>query len=166
MRDASREGRGRVALVTGASSGIGRATSELLAAKGYDVVVLARRTARLEELAAELRARHDVHATVLTADLSDPAAPSSVVEQLRAQGVVVDFLVNNAGYSRIGRYGDTEWAEHERRVRVVGLAPLEHESVMSLRCHFRWLATWRTYLLRDDAQWPSFSTADRRLAIG
>jgi len=119
------EGRGHTALVTGASSGIGSAMSKLLAAKGYDVVVLARRTARLEQLAGELRARHGVQATVLTADLSDPSAPSSVAEDLRGRGLDVDFLVNNAGYSRIGRYGETEWAEHERRVRVLGLAPLE-----------------------------------------
>src|SRR5207244_9344641 len=87
------EGRGHLALVTGASSGIGRAMSHLLASKGYDVVLLARRTARLEELAQHLQARWGVHAIPLTADLADPGTPTRISEELHARGLVVDFLV-------------------------------------------------------------------------
>jgi hypothetical protein len=124
-RAPSGAGRGHLALVTGASSGIGRAMSQVLAAKGYDVVVLARRTARLEELAQDLHTRWGVRAIVLTADLSESDAPARITEELQSQGLVIDFLVNNAAYTQIGHYGDLDWAEHERRIRVLALAPLE-----------------------------------------
>jgi short-subunit dehydrogenase len=123
-RDRSADGRGHTALVTGASSGIGRAMSELLAAKGYDVVVVARRTARLEELADNLAQRYGVTATPLTVDLSEPSATTDIAAAV-ADGPVIDFLVNNAGYSRIGQFADVDWAEHERRMRVLALAPVE-----------------------------------------
>jgi short-subunit dehydrogenase len=117
--------RGRLALVTGASSGIGRSLGCLLASKGYDVALLARRTDRLHALAGELESRYGVAALPVTADLADPQTPGRVVDDLRGDGKTVSFLVNCAGYSHIGRYGEVGWSEHERRVRVVALAPLE-----------------------------------------
>jgi hypothetical protein len=123
--DRSTEGRGHVALVTGASSGIGRSLSELLAAKGYDLIPVARRADRLEELKRELEPRWDISVDPLAADLSDPESPRLIAEEVARRGVRVDFLVNNAGYSAMGRFGDAPWEEHERRVRVLGLAVLE-----------------------------------------
>lgn len=121
----AREGAGRFALVTGASSGIGQALAQVMAARGYDLALLARRTDRLEELAEELRARHHITALPVTADLSDPDTPRRVMTDLRAHGRPVTFLVNNAGYSQIGRYGELDWTAHQQRLRVLAWAPLE-----------------------------------------
>jgi short-subunit dehydrogenase len=115
----AREGDGRTALVTGASAGIGRAFAELLASKGYDVVLIARRRDRLEALAQALRDHHSIVARPIVADLSDPAAPAQIAEQLAAQDMHVDFLVNNAGYGVPGSYVKVPWAEHQRFLQVM-----------------------------------------------
>lgn len=94
------------ALVTGASSGIGKAFAERLAADGYDVVLVARDRERLETLAERLRADRSVQAEVLVADLADPAQRQRV-EQRLGDGAPVDLLVNNAGYATPGEFADT-----------------------------------------------------------
>lgn len=85
------------ALVTGASEGIGAAFARELAGRACDVVLVARRRERLEELAAELSARHGVHAEVLAADLTVAADIARVEQRLDADARAVDLLVNNAG---------------------------------------------------------------------
>lgn len=92
----------RTALVTGASAGIGRAFAVRLAQDGYGLVLVARRTERLEALAAELQAQNQVHAEVLTADLSTEAGIARVEQRLDAGDV--DFLVNCAGYDVFGEF--------------------------------------------------------------
>ena len=87
---------GRVALVTGASSGIGAATAKALAREGVRVALLARREERLEEVADEIR-RLPGHALVCPADVTDSAAVRAVVEQVLGQWKRIDILVNNAG---------------------------------------------------------------------
>jgi len=123
--DQASDGAGRTALVTGASSGIGMAMSKLLAAKGFGVVVLARRKDRLEALAEELTDRWGVRAHPLSADLADAATPTRVVDELRDLAVDIDFLVNNAGYANLGLFHKSPWEEHEARVRVMGISTLE-----------------------------------------
>jgi uncharacterized protein len=92
------EGARRLALVTGASAGLGAAFARAYAARGFDLALVARRADRLEALAVELRARHGVNAFVIVADLSDWEAHRPVMEAVAAQGRVVDVLVNNAGF--------------------------------------------------------------------
>jgi uncharacterized protein len=113
------EGSGRTALVTGASAGIGQAFAELLAARGYGLVLTARRRDRLEALAATLREQHGVPVEVIDADLADPAAPAAIAAEVRARGLQVDVLVNNAGYGVPGSYTRVAWADHERFVQVM-----------------------------------------------
>ncbi|MEO7448347.1 MAG: SDR family oxidoreductase [Humibacillus sp.] len=86
------------ALVTGASAGIGREFARQLAGRDHDLVVVARDTARLEQVAAQLRAEHGVEVEVLTADLTDRAAVQAVADRLADPTRPVDLLVNNAGY--------------------------------------------------------------------
>jgi uncharacterized protein len=123
--DRCAEGCGRTALVTGASSGIGQALAELLAAKGYDVVPLARRRERLAAHAEALERRWGISVNPIVADLAGPDAVQQIVAELERRGTHVDVLVNNAGYTLGGRFADTSWAEQERFLRVMALAPAE-----------------------------------------
>ena len=122
--DRCNEGRGRTALVTGASAGIGRSMAELLAAKGYDVVLVARRAERLEAIAALLRKEYSVRAHVVTADLCDPAAPAHIRDALTERGLTVDVLVNNAGYDLMGNYLDNPWEEQLKLILLLGLSKI------------------------------------------
>jgi short-subunit dehydrogenase len=96
---------GGVALVTGASSGIGAEYAERLAALGWDLVLVARRAQRLAGLGARLRERDGVHVEELVADLADPAGLARVAE--RAAGDDVALLVNNAGINGYGLFAET-----------------------------------------------------------
>lgn len=127
----NREGTGRTALVTGASAGIGKAFADVLAEHGYGLVLTARRLDRLEEVAADLRARHAVPVVVIVADLADPAAPAALCAALDARGLQVDVLVNNAGYGVPGRYVATEWTAQRDfiQVLVTAVAELTHRLV-------------------------------------
>lgn len=120
--DRSDEGRGRTALVTGASSGIGRSMAELLAAKGYAVLALARRRDRLEVLTADLEARWEADVEPVEADLADPATPGRVLARLAEDARAVDVLVNNAGNSRVGRFDALPWTVHAERLQLMGIA--------------------------------------------
>ena len=113
------EGHGKTALVTGASSGIGKAFAELLAQQGYAVVLTARRGDRLDALAAELRQKFGVSTQTIVADLAVREAPQQIVTELAARGVTIDVLVNNAGYGVPGSYVDVPWRTHEDFMQVM-----------------------------------------------
>jgi short-subunit dehydrogenase len=119
------DGRGKTALVTGASSGIGRAFAELLAEKGYALVLVARRRDRLEELAASLVQRHHADTHIIVADLSQPDASAAIVSELARKKLAIDFLVNNAGYGVPGSYTNVTWADHSRFMQVLVTAVLD-----------------------------------------
>jgi short-subunit dehydrogenase len=119
------DGTGRTALVTGASSGIGKAFAELLAAEGYALVLTARRRDRLDELAAVLRERHGVQVHTIAADLADAGASAAIARELQERGVVVDVLVNNAGYGVPGSYVNVAWPDHARFMQVMVTAVLD-----------------------------------------
>ena len=119
------EGTGKTALVTGASSGIGKAFAELLAAKGYGVVLTARRSDRLEALAADLRQRYGVSTHTIVADLAQPDAAQHIVADLTSRGLIIDVLVNNAGYGVPGSYVNVPWSDHERFMQVMVTAVLD-----------------------------------------
>ena len=120
-----REGQGKTALVTGASSGIGKAFAELLAEKGYAVVLTARRADRLEALAADLKARHGVATYIVVADLAQPEAPAAIEKELGARQLAIDLLVNNAGYGVPGSYVNVSWEDHARFMQVMVTAVLD-----------------------------------------
>src|ERR1700691_1112594 len=98
-----REFRGKWALVTGASSGIGAALARELASQGANLILTARRRDRLEALAAEVGAK-GVETRIVVADLSDPAAPQQIYDATEGAGLVVDILINNAGLGQFGAF--------------------------------------------------------------
>ena len=104
------------AIVTGASTGIGRELARLLAADGHHVTLTARDRSRLEQLAAELRERHGREAAVIVADLAEPGAPETIVRQVEAAGRDVAVLVNNAG---IGSHGPFAAADLARELAII-----------------------------------------------
>ena len=119
------EGRGKTALVTGASSGIGKAFAELLAHKGYALVLTARRGDRLEELGQALRQHHGVETHTIAADLSAPDAAATIAAELQRKGLTIDLLVNNAGYGVPGSYVNVAWPDHSRFMQVMVTAVLD-----------------------------------------
>jgi len=115
----------RLCLVTGASAGIGEAFARVFAERGYDLALTARRSDRLETLAADLKARHGAHSVIIQADLEDRAAPEAIVAAITAQGRTVDALVNNAGYGLPGTYATTRWEDQAAFLQVLLTAPSE-----------------------------------------
>ena len=109
----------RLALITGASAGIGAASARIYASHGYDVALTARRADRLEGLAAEIKLRSGVEAYALPADLADPAGVDAVLAGIAEQGRVVDALVNNAGYGLPGTFATTSWADQATFLQVM-----------------------------------------------
>jgi hypothetical protein len=102
----------RSALVTEASGGLGRELARLFAADGFDVALVARTGASLEELAQELETRNAVTAHVLPFDLARTQAPLQLMSELAARGVRVDALVNSAAVDRFGPFAECD----ERRM--------------------------------------------------
>lgn len=98
-------GRG-TAIVTGASSGIGKVYADRLAARGYDLVLVARRADRLNAIAADLQKRFSVRAEVLVADLSQPEGLAATVDRISSEESV-SLLVNNASYSILKPLAET-----------------------------------------------------------
>ncbi len=111
------------ALVTGGTAGIGAAFARALAARGYDLVLVARTASRLDEVAAELRASgRDVE--VLVADLGDPADVARVATRLADDAHPIELLVNNAGYGMKTKLADPDLAEAADAIQVMMQTPL------------------------------------------
>ncbi len=118
------------ALVTGASSGIGKEIARQLAVDGTELVVVARDEQRLDELAAEVA----VHCEVLVADLADPTELSYVEDRLRDVSSPIDLLVNNAGFGHQGAFHELD-LEREAAVvdvNVVAVHRLAHVAAVTM----------------------------------
>ncbi|MBI4414854.1 MAG: SDR family oxidoreductase [Candidatus Kerfeldbacteria bacterium] len=121
-------GERQTAVITGASSGIGREIARVLAARGYDLFILARRFDRLLELKSELEQRHGVRVMPMKADLRDPAVPAAIKAQLDHAGIEPSLLVNDAGLGTFGMFTELTWEEVEQMllVNIGALTRLTH----------------------------------------
>ena len=120
--------KGKTALVTGASSGIGEAIARRLAQEGANLILVARSEAKLRALAGAMSADHGIRAAVVVADLIKPGSAEAVRRDADAQGMAVDVLVNNAGFGTYGPFEDLEPGreQDEVAVNVAALVGLTH----------------------------------------
>jgi len=114
---------GRRALVTGASSGIGKSFAVRLAQDHYDLVLVARDQERLEEIAGELRTRYRVGVKVMPSDLTKTVSLRKVVRFIEADEHL-EILVNNAGFGTMGKFAELDPSTEENQVRLNVIAPV------------------------------------------
>ncbi|MFD2246384.1 SDR family NAD(P)-dependent oxidoreductase [Pontibacter ruber] len=113
------------ALITGASGGIGLALAELFAQHGHNLVLVARSEAKLNSLAMRFAVQYKVYTKVIAQDLALADAPQRIFDELRQSGVVVDVLVNNAGFGNYGYFKETD-LQKELDMIQVNITALTH----------------------------------------
>jgi short-subunit dehydrogenase len=123
------------ALVTGATSGIGLAFCRELAERGHDLVIVARRRAKLENVSDELRARHSINVEILAADLSKRSQLRRVADRLADRERPIDLLVNNAGFGTSKSFLKGELAHEEAMLDVLcrAVLVLSHAGALSMK---------------------------------
>jgi NADP-dependent 3-hydroxy acid dehydrogenase YdfG len=126
--------KGKIAIVTGASSGIGEATAELLAEQGVKVALVARRKDRLDKLAAKIE-KAGGEALVIEADVTDKKVCKMVVDEVLKTYGQIDILINNAGVMLLGPTKDAPLEEWERMVNLnlLGLLYMSYAALPSMR---------------------------------
>ena len=117
-------------MITGASSGIGTEIARELARRGHGVILVARRTERLQELSTELSAEHGIRAEVISADLGDAEARGRLSSEIEALGLDVEILVNNAGY------GDNARLNGAERENLLAMVRLNCEALLDLQARY------------------------------
>lgn len=101
----------KTALITGASSGIGKELARIHASKGGDVIIVARRQDKLLELKKELEKKYKIQVMVITKDLTNPESAYEVYNEVKTAGVEVDYLINNAGFGGRGKFHERKWEQ-------------------------------------------------------
>ena len=108
----------RTALITGASNGLGVEFAKIHAAKGDNLVLVARGKDKMNLLKAEIEKRHDVSVYVIGRDLSETGAPKTIYNELKTQKIKIDYLINNAGFGDFGPYEKSNW---EKQLEMINL---------------------------------------------
>jgi len=106
------------ALITGASSGIGKELASIHAERGGNLVIVARREDKLNELKDELEARHSVQVTVIPKDLAQPEAPLEIYDHVKSVGIEIEYLINNAGFGGRGKFHERQWEQDLAMIQV------------------------------------------------
>ena len=109
---------GKVALITGASSGIGRELACIHAERGGDLVIVARRQDKLKTLQAELQDKHAVKVMVIVKDLTIPGAAREVYDEIGQAGIEVNYLINNAGFGGRGKFHERPWEQDSAMIKL------------------------------------------------
>jgi len=124
----------RSALVTGASSGLGVEFAKQLAQRGFDLLLVARRSERLESLAKVLTEDNHVRVETFPVDLSLPDSPARILAYARECGLQIDFLVNNAGSAGKDLLQERSWSEHAKHLELmmISVAQMCHLFVPSM----------------------------------
>ena len=120
------------ALITGASGGIGLELAEVFARNGHNLVLVARSGDKLEQLASRLAVTYKVNSKVIVADLVQQQAPQQVFDTLKEVGLVVDVLVNNAGFGNYGYFRETD-LQKELDMMQLNMVALTHLTKLFLQ---------------------------------
>jgi len=126
--------RGKTALITGASSGLGADFARHLAARGCQLVLVARRAERLRELQTEISTRHKIPIECVAMDLIECDAPQRLYDQLNRMGRTIDVLVNNAGRGLYGDFARVPWESLHQMLALdmIALTHLTHLFVVDM----------------------------------
>ena len=123
--------RGKTALITGASGGIGAELARVFARNGHDLVLVARSERAVKELAASLEQQHKIATRTVALDLGTPDAPQALFDQLAAANIPVDVLVNNAGFASYGAFAALDTAQELNMIQL-NVTTLTHLSKLFL----------------------------------
>jgi len=125
----------RTALITGASAGLGIEFAHQLAARGCDLLLVARRQDRLHEVSKQITEKHDVNVRSFAADLSKPDAPDQIAAYAREQKIDIDYLVNNAGSAGPSLLEETDWKVHAEflELMMLSVAHMCHQFIPPMR---------------------------------
>jgi hypothetical protein len=107
-----------VALITGASSGIGKELAFIHAEKKGDLVIVARRQAELESLKKEIESKHGVQVKIIVRDLTKQEAPKEIYDEVIKEGIEIEYLINNAGFGGLGKFHEREWKHDEAMINL------------------------------------------------
>ena len=107
-----------VALITGASTGIGKELATIHASKGGDLIIIARNEHKLNQLKQEFEKKYNIKAVVIAKDLSDLSAPNNIYNEVKKQGIEIDYLINNAGFGALGKFYELDL---ERQISMINL---------------------------------------------
>lgn len=113
------------ALVTGASAGLGAEFCRQLAAKGYQLVLIARREDKLQAVAKEIQAAYGSHSLIILADLHENKSCQAIVKRLEQENIDIEYLVNNAGYGLPGSFHVPDWQQHADFIQIMMTAVCE-----------------------------------------
>jgi len=116
------------ALITGASAGLGAEFCRQLAARGYQLVLVARRADKLQAVADEVKSRHGTNSLIIISDLHQVEACETIVKRLEDEGINIEYLVNNAGYGLPGSFHVPSWQEHADFIQIM----------MTIVCELTW----------------------------
>lgn len=106
------------ALITGASSGIGKELAIIHAENGGDLIIVARRKDKLIELKEEIEIKYFVKVMIITKDLTEIGAVKDLYDEVKKQGVKVEYLINNAGFGLRGKYGELSWERQHQMMKL------------------------------------------------
>jgi uncharacterized protein len=122
----------KLALVTGASSGLGVDFARQLAARGANLILVARREDQLRAVALDIEEKYGVSAQIMARDLAVPEAPQALYDELKQRGIHVDVLVNNAGFGIYGDFASVPW-EREKEMLDIDIITLTHMTKLFLK---------------------------------
>lgn len=118
----------KTALITGASTGIGKELAKIHAEKGGNLIIVARSESKLAQLKKELEEKYNIKVVVITKDLSDLNAPQEIYNEVKQEEIEIDYLINNAGFGALGKFHELNLARQISMINlnVTSLTALTH----------------------------------------